>query len=275
MRALVTLTVLLEVAAPALARGEPAAAPDAAPASKDWEFMLAPYGWFPGLKGTVEADGVSADIDVQFSDIWDVLDFGALGAFEARKDRLSLTTNVIYTKLSADVDQPVGPGLGAFPPGSLKVDDVTQSLIFEGRAAWDVLTLPLFGGTDERQLALDLGPAFRVWWLDNDIDVKLKPGVPLGPFKTSVDESTDWVDFLIGGRLRARLSQKIGLVVSGDYGGFSIGSSSNYTWSIAGFASYQLFEHWDVTAGWRTIKIDRDFGDLRLEGPLLGVVYRF
>lgn len=276
LRAFVTLVILLEVAAPAIARGEPTSAPDAsAPASKGWEFALVPYFWGAGLKGTVGADGVSSDVDVDFSEIWDDLDVGVLGAFEARRDKLSLTTNLIYMKLSTDGSSPVGPGLGAFPPGSLNVDVTAQTLLVEGRAAWEVLSLPLFGDADERRVALDLGPAFRVWWLDAETDVKLKPGIPTGPFKASFDGSTDWVDFLIGARLRAQLAEKFGIVVSGDYGGFSIGTSSNYTWSIAGFASYQLFEHWDITAGWRTIKIDRDFGGLKMEGPLLGFAYRF
>lgn len=276
LRALVTLVVLLEIAAAAPARGEPTSAPDAsAPASKDWEFTVAPYFWGAGLKGTVGADGVSSDVDVDFSEIWDALDVGVLGAFEARRDKLSLTTNLIYMKLSTDASHPVGPGLGAFPPGSLNVDLTAQMLLVEGRAAWEVLSLPLFGDADERRVALDLGPAFRVWWLDAETDVKLKPGIPIGPFEASFDGSTDWVDLLIGARLRAPLAEKFGIVVSGDYGGFSIGTSSNYTWSIAGFASYQLFEHWDIAAGWRTIKIDRDFGDLKMEGPLLGFAYRF
>jgi hypothetical protein len=269
------LALLLVAAAPA----EPvSSATDAAPAkgaTDEWEFIVVPYFWAAGLEGTVEAHGVSADVDVSFSDIWDALDLGALGAFEARRSRLSLSTNAVFMKMSDDADRPVGPGLGAFPPGSLDADVVSKTFIGEAAAGYEVLSLPVFGAAHEQRLALDLRAGLRYWWLDNDVDVTLTPGVPLGPFERSVDETTDWVDLLVGARARAKLTDRIGLVVSGDYGGFSIGSSSDYTWSIAAFANYRFAERWAVEAGWRKIKIDRDFGDLGLEGPLAGCSYRF
>lgn len=246
-----------------------------ASASPEWQFAFAPYLWGAGLDGEVEAEGFSADVDVGFSDIWDALDVGVLGAFEARRGKLSLTSNLVYMKLSTDGSRAVGPGLGAFPQGSLDVDIESRSLIFEGRAAWEVLSLPLFGADDERRIALDVGPGFRVWWLDTTIDAKLKPGVPLGPFKTNVDESTSWVDFVAAARVRAQLLEKLSLVIGGDYGGFGIGSSSHKTWSLQGFLSYRLGEHWDLAAGWRTIDLDHDVADVRMSGPLLGAIYHF
>ena len=71
-------------------------------ATPEWEFSLAPYLWMAGLEGTVEADRLSADVDVSFSDIWDELDIGVLAAFEARRGKFSVTTNAIYLKLSPE-----------------------------------------------------------------------------------------------------------------------------------------------------------------------------
>ena len=125
------------------------------------------------------------------------------------------------------------------PPGSFDVRVTTQELIFELRPAWEVLSLPLFGAADERRIALDLGPGARAFWLDNHIDVKLQPGVPVGPFQSRFDESNFWVDLVAAARVRAQLSERFTLVVSGDYGGFDIGSSSHRTWSLAGLLSYR------------------------------------
>jgi hypothetical protein len=264
------LCLLLVLGSPASAEGDADAT-----AAPGWEFSLAPYLWGSAIEGTVEADDVSADVDVSFSDILDALDVGVLGSFEARRGKLSLTSNLVYLKLSTDAERPVGPGLGAFPPGSLEADVEAQSLIFEGRGTWEVFSVPLFGDGDERRLALDLGPAFRLWWLDQEIDVELRPGVPLGPFASSSDESMDWVDFLAAARVRAQLTEKLALAVSGDYGGFDIGSSAHRTWSLGGFFAYRLGEHWDLALGWRTLELERGAADVELSGPLFGANYRF
>ncbi len=212
---------------------------------------------------------------MSFSDIFDALDVGVLGAFEARRGRLSLASNLVYLKLSTDVSDPVAPLLPIAPPGSFEADTVSQTLLVEGLAGWEVLSVPLSGASDPRRLALELRGGFRTWWLDNDVDVKLRPGVPVGPFSRSFDESDDWIDFLLGGRASVKLTEKLALVVSGDYGGFDIGSSSHRTWSVAGFVSYRITEHWDLAAGWRTLDIDRDIADVRMEGPLVGGHYHF
>ena len=271
---LVLALLSLVLAGPARSQEEPVTPPsqDPAPApTPKWEFTMAPYLWATAFKGTVEAGGVSSDVDLSFSDILDDLDIAALAAFEARYDKLSLTSNVIYLKLSTDGSHPAGPGLGATPPSSLDVKTDSQSVIVEGREAWEVLSLPLFGAGDERRIALDLGPGFRYWWLDVSTDLTQKPGT----FKASVDQNTNWVDWVGGARVRAQLTQNIGLVASGDYGGFDIGSSSHRTWSAAGFLTYRLGEHWDLAGGWRTIYLDRGTVDLRIQGPLLGALYRF
>ncbi len=260
--------LILALVAPASAEDEPASTPG-------WEFSFAPYLWMAGLEGTAEAGGVSSDIDVGFSDIFEALDVGVLGVFEAKHGRLSLTTNVIYMKLSTDASKPVGGVLPGASPGSFEVRVASQMGIFELRPSYEVLSLPLFGSADERRIALDLGPGARVVWLDNHLGVKLKPGAPLGPFSRRFDDSTDWVDFVGAARVRAQLTEQLGLVVSGDYGGFDIGSSSHRTWSLAGFLSYQLGESWDLVGGWRTLEIERDIADVTMEGPLLGAIYRF
>lgn len=264
------LILLLVLASPLAAAGAPPA--DAGP---EWEFTLASYLWGAGLEGTMEADRLMADVDVSFSDIWNALDVGLLGAFEARRGKLRIASNLIYLKLSTDAERARSSLLPAAPPRSFEIRTTTEELIFELRPTWEVLSLPLFDPSGERRVALDLGPGARVFWLDSHIDVKLRPGVPVGPFSRRFDETTDWVDFVGVARVRARLSEQIGLLVAGDYGGFDIGSSSHRTWSLLGLVSYSLGEHWDLVLGWRTLEFERKAVDLEMSGPLLGVAYRF
>jgi len=67
-------------------------APITAPAAEDqagrWQYELVPYFWAAGMKGDVQSGPLpKTSVDVDFSEIWDNLDFGAMGAFEARKGR--------------------------------------------------------------------------------------------------------------------------------------------------------------------------------------------
>jgi hypothetical protein len=247
---------------------------DSAP-TREWQFIFAPYLWATTFDGTAESGGHTADIDISFSEIFDALDAGWLSTLEARNGRFSFTSNLIYLRVTDEADAVTGPALPAAPPGSFESRLAMDSLIVELRPAWEMLSLPLFGADDERRIALDLGPGARVWWIDTHVHAKLDPGVPLGPFSRRFDESSDWVDFVVAARVRARLAERIGLVIAGDYGGFDLGSSAHRTWSLLGFASYRLGEHWDLSAGWRTLKIERNAVDLEISAPLLGAIYRF
>jgi hypothetical protein len=266
----VVLWLLAALASPVRAEGEGGSAGE-----PSWALSLAPYLWATTLEGTVDAEGVSSELDVPFSDIWDALDVGVLATAEARRGRLSLASNLIYLKLSNDAEKPVSPLLPVAPSSAFEVRAATQTGILELRPGWEVLSLPLFGDADARHAALDLGPGARVVWLDEHLRVKLRPGVPVGPFSRRFDGSDDWVDFVAFARVRAQLTQRVGLVVSGDYGGFDVGSSSHRTWSLAGFLSYRLAEHWELAGGWRTLEIERGPVDLEMAGPLVAAVCRF
>jgi hypothetical protein len=252
-------------------------AEEAAPDSflEGWQFQLAPHMWFAGLDGRAEAKNHSADIDVSFADIWDNLDVGVLSNLEARRDKLSVVTNVIYLKLSPSAGHPVGSLLPLAPDGAFSVRNTTEEMIVELRPLYEVLSLPLFGAGDERRIALDLGPGGRMFWLDTHLHIELEPGAPLGPFSRRFDERTIWVDLLGVARVRAQLTENLALVVSGDYGGFDIGSSAHRTWSLGAHGIYRLGEHWDLVAGWRTLAVERGGVDLDMAGPLLGAAYRF
>jgi hypothetical protein len=265
----VPLSCLLLLCATAVrAEGESAPEPD-------WQFSIAPYVWLAGLEGTAEAGGTTADVDIPFSDIWNALDASVMGTFEARRGKLSIASNLIYLKLSTSGETPIGSVLPPAPPGSFGVRLAVDTILFEVRPAWEVLSLPVLGPDRPQRLALDVGPAARGYWMDTHVSVKLDPGAPLGPFSRRFDETISWVDLLAAARVRAQLCDSLSLVVAGDFGGFDIGSSSHKTWSLAGVLSYRLGEHWDLAAGWRTLEIERGPVDLEMAGPLLGATYRF
>ena len=59
-----------------------------------WVFEVTPYFWLPETHGTITVRDRSADLDIDFGDVFDLLGdgnlIGGMGHFEARKDRLAL-----------------------------------------------------------------------------------------------------------------------------------------------------------------------------------------
>jgi hypothetical protein len=92
---------------------------------------------------------------------------------------------------------------------------------------------------------------------------------------------TDWFDPVIGLRVAGDLSEKWYLALSGDVGGFSIGSASDLTWQAMLVLGWRFGEHWSAQLGWRALDIQRSRGgtgskvELLLHGPLLAATYRF
>ena len=96
------------IAVIAVALTVPAAA-EAQNASDGWRFALTPYLWLPSISGTLKfknppggAGSVNVDFDIGVDDYISDLNFALMLTGEARKDRWSLATDVIYVDLSGD-----------------------------------------------------------------------------------------------------------------------------------------------------------------------------
>ena len=75
----------------------------AAPVVSPWTVSVTPYVWAPSLKGSLTVKGRTTDVDASFVDLLehskfpkDLFDLG--GHFEARNDRFSIFSDVIYLK---------------------------------------------------------------------------------------------------------------------------------------------------------------------------------
>jgi hypothetical protein len=98
---------------------------------------------------------------------------------------------------------------------------------------------------------------------------------------TDVDESSStwWIDPLIGMRVSADLTDRFGIVVAGNVGGFDIGSASKFSWEALAFLDWRFGESTSFVLGYRGIGVERQKGsaqaDFILHGPLLGLIFRF
>jgi hypothetical protein len=252
--------VLLIAAAISISGGMASAADMVPPPAEPegWTFTLAPYGWAAGIHGEVGAFGLPAvDVDESFSDILQNFDIGLMGAAEARYQRFSFGTDLLWVNLSAGKSTPHGILADS-------IDASTDMLMVTGVGAYSVVYEE--GGN------LDVMAGARLWSIKNSLDVN--GGVLDG---VSVDDDQTWVDPVVGLKGRVNLTPEIYLTGWGMIGGFGV--SSQFMWDAMGAIGYQFTDSFSMIAGYRGLGVDyRNDGfvyDVTQYGPLIGAVFRF
>lgn len=220
----------------------------------DWKYALTTYLWTTKTGVSAETPtGETVEAELSFSDALQDLDFAFMGAFEARKGKLSLFTDGMYFKLSPNNTTP--------GPLTDSVTVRTQMTVISGYAAYRVVEDPSF--------AVDLAGGFR--WAKTDTDV-----TTTGPLTTEFNKSDDWIDPVIGVRLSTQISEKVSAALFVDYGGFSSESS---TWQTSVTMGYALNDRWTLRGGYRYMEFDREIDgrDFSMDqsGLLLGATYSF
>lgn len=256
---------VLSVAALTLVLGSGAQAADDAAAG--WQYEVTPYLWASGMTGDVQAGRLpKTSVDMKFSDILEVLDFGLMGAFEARKDRWGVLLDAIYMKVSDSATASrTGPGpIGATATARAK-GEVEQTML-AAAVAYRVL--------DDRS-PVDLIGGLRYTKLDVDAKIDASLFGLTGSVHRSGDK--DWVDPYIGVRFQHPFAERWTLVGYADVGGF--GAGSDFTWQTALGARYEFSKTVSGQFGYRALSIDYDKGgflyDMRNEGVYFGVGIRF
>ncbi|MCU9847921.1 porin family protein [Defluviimonas sp. WL0024] len=238
------------VAALALVAGQAAAQ------SSDWSYFATFYLWGAETKTSIGTAVGPVESKLSFSDALDNLDLALMGTFEARNGRWSLLADYMLTDLSI----PGGPVLGGAFSGT-DLDLKTQ--IFSGYAMYTVY--------EQSSTSIDIAGGFR--WFSTDNTLELFSGALPGRRVTAGD---DWVDPVIGARVRFPIADRWSGMVLADYGGFS---SDSETWQALAAVSYEINQNWVVSGGWRYMDFDHDINGrpftFRQSGPILGATYRF
>jgi hypothetical protein len=220
-----------------------------------WSYRLTPYIWLPSLSGSFRVDSGDppADVDVSFLDL---LDFAFLIAGEARKDRWGILGELNYLVLSESAATDGTIYLGA------KVGlDATMGSLFAAYRAYD--------GADA---SLDVLAGARAWWLDLQIDYQAGT-LPA----RSVEQSSGWVDPVVGLRGQIPATDRIVLTGIAGIGGFGVGT--DLQWEVLASASYLFNQSVSASIGYRHLEIDFDDGsflaEFGLSGPYLAVSFNF
>ncbi|HXD05883.1 MAG TPA: hypothetical protein VN680_07540 [Burkholderiaceae bacterium] len=145
-----------------------------------WKYEVTPYLWGVNLDGDTRA-GYTPDTHVEHNamDIASSLSFGAMGAFEARKDRYGVLADAFYVRLTED---------------SFKVIDQMYSM--GGAYRLNDLPLPVDALAYVRYTHLTV----RNDW-------------------TGLEDAKGWADLLVGARMYAPLAEGWTAVGEADLGG--------------------------------------------------------
>ena len=236
-------------------------------AQNGWNFQVTPYLFAAGLNGTAGARGVEADIDASFSDIWDNLDVGLMGLFEARNGPWTMTFDALYFKVSDQASKTVtGPFGQVTVKGAL---DVSSSVTVLQPSLW-------YRVIDERT-KVDLGAGLRYTRLSLDLDVKIVtvPGIAFPGGRRSSSSSESWVDVVVGARVNHPISDRWSLTAYADLGG----GGSSHTYQLVAGADWALNDRFTARAGYRYAYWDYADGgtvwDMSASGPYLGLGITF
>jgi hypothetical protein len=164
--------------------------------------------------------------------------------------------------------------------------DIRETII-EAGAAYEIGKWHLFTGWT----AVDLLAGARYWRESVDINLALSATLDTAGLVLTRGRAiarsgdVEWVDPLVGLRLRQQLAPGHDLVLRGDVGGFDAGSQ--FSWNALAAYSFQIGTYHGATysglLGYRALSVDfeKDSGRTRLEfdliqhGPLLGLVVSF
>lgn len=239
--------------------------------SNDWRFDLTAWVWLVGGDGKVGARGVRSDVSATFIDVLDATESAWLfsGRLEVGTGPWGVFIDSTYIRLGAD-DQS-----GPIPGASIDVRSEQFMMDFglmyrvgewehaeSTRSFRPNTTLDLYAGGRYSHLELELRPA----------------NFP------RASRSHDWVDPIVGARLKLPVGDRWQAVVSGDIGGFGV--ASDLTWSVTAVLGYDftLFNtNATLYAGYRAIGWEYSDGsgtnefiyDVTLHGPIIGLSFAF
>lgn len=256
----VTLGLFLTIAPVAMAQSSPpsggTSSTTATPAADDgWHFGVTPYIWFAGVHGTVGALGQTTSVHASFSDIFNYLNIGLMGATEIRKRRFLLNTDLMWMKLSDDKALPINE------LGVQSIKSKTNQFMLNPKVGYRLV--------DRQKIKLDTLVGLRYWHLGQSLNFEPED---FG----GVSGSANWVDVVAGAKILLPLSAKASVTLLGDAGGG--GANSDY--QVAGLLGYKLGQKWVLQGGYRYLDVDYRGGhafiyDMATTGLLLGATYNF
>jgi hypothetical protein len=227
----------------------------AAPSDDDFHLKYGGGIWATSLNGTVGVRNVQSDVDADFGDLLDKLNFALSPRVELGNREWVLLFQGTIAKLEDSRTFRDGRGgdidaaLGVFNLG------VGYNLVHTEIGNNIPLTITPMVGGQITSLKLELDPR------NGD----------------SVDRSRTWFDPYIGGRAIVGLTQALDWRTEATIGGFGVGSE--LTWAAGTYLDWEFARGWSLNVGYRAVNWDYDQDnfkwDMTMHGPWLGLTYEW
>jgi hypothetical protein len=226
----------------------------AAPSDGAWDWMVAPYAWFPSVSTNAKSTSppAAASGSSAFDDIIDKIDGAFLVHAEGQGDEFGVFTDFIYLGLADEHQRPL-----------FRTESDLDTRLFELAGVWSP--------NDERMQGFELFAGLRS--IGIDMTLQLVPTNPAIP-RASIGIDDWYNDFMLGGRYTFAMSDRWSMTLRGD----GSWGETNGTWNASAVALYRM-DHGSWAFGWRHFNVDLASNgnslDLTLDGPEVGYAFRF
>ena len=266
-----------------------------------WTFRFIPYAWLVGLSGNSTVKGRTADVDLPFTKIVEeTIGKGGtllalMGDLEVRYGPLGIYTDAVLSKMTTSGDSIRARRLAPGVTGTLATSSgfTLKEAIVESGVAYEVarFTMP-HGDSPGIPAAIDLVAGARYWYQQADLSFNISANLDIADLTIgsrnraiAKSGSVDWVDPLVGARVRFEIAPGQTIFAQGDVGGF--GAGSKISWQTIGGYSFDFAQKNGITysgiIGFRALYVDytQGFGTTRYGfnmlqyGPVLGLSMRF
>ena len=234
-----------------------------------------PYVWATQVKGDLTVDGLTAPMDINLSDLWQMLTDGEVrGGFMGHlgfgRDNWTIFINgdIVSMAPSAEVRRAnIETGL-------------TMTLLELGGAV-DLLNANESDPANS-PLRIQMLGGVRYYAVDAAAIVSLPNINPL----IQIENGANWVDLFVGSQALAKITPNTDIYVRGDVGGFGIGTSSIHAWNLASGISTNSICGSKLFLGYRVFDLEQSlsggagsplgFGvNQVIHGPVVGLTFQF
>jgi hypothetical protein len=261
-----------------------------------WAVTVTPYLWLPWLQGDVTVKGVTGSLYINPYQVLEHLErMPWMSYIEARNGRLTLYNDIFYAKLGVNVS-------GARTFGSATINATLGADFSEGAIETGVAyqIAKWWSGTGgslkdgyafDRYTAIDLLAGARYWQQTLNVNLALTGTLDTTDLVVTGNRAlarsgvVDWVDPLIGFRVRQQLAPGQELMFRADIGGFDVGSQ--FSWNVMAAYNFNIYVRNGITytgmLGFRALSVDYEQGSGRTRydydvvqyGPVMGLSVKF
>jgi hypothetical protein len=250
--------------------------------SPRWQFTFTPYGFIPlTIDGSATVRDFTADVDLGLDDLLDPLNFAAAGRVEAWRGSLGFIFDGAYFSVGQEASRSrsIPNCLCDIFPSKIDTEVDVQYGQFDLGVGYRVAANAANAATEFElgSLVFDAIVGVRIYAIQQEIDISTNIGTD-----RNLEHSNTIVTPMASGRFRWNMSPTLAGWVRGDIAGFGIGGTllaasvtGGVDWMFSGDTSL-LLAYRISSLRYDTEVQGRDFElDLLLQGPYMGIVFRF